>query len=59
MNKPARPSKDWRKRGRARWTRKSQLVRDIRGAATVSKRKGLKVSLPVLKCQGENYRDRD
>jgi hypothetical protein len=41
--------KHWSKDGRARMTPKSQLVRDIRGAATVSKRKGLKVSLSVLK----------
>jgi hypothetical protein len=42
-------SKDWRKRGRSRFTPRSQLVRDIRGAATVSRRKGVKVTLASLK----------
>lgn len=43
-----KPSNDWRKRGRSRFTRLSMLKRDIRSAATRSKKKGVVVTLATL-----------
>jgi hypothetical protein len=48
----------WSKRGRSRWTEKSRLIRDIRGAATVSKRKGVKVTLATMRATEDDMTDK-
>lgn len=44
-----KPSNDWGKRGRLRFTRRSLLVRDIRAAQTRSRKRGVKVTLAPIK----------
>jgi hypothetical protein len=44
-----KPSNNWGKRGRSRFTRRSLLIRDIRAAQTRSRKRGVKVSLAPIK----------